>query len=107
MRKLILTSIGNPWDYLNGTNYAFGIDAGEGNSLLTAGYLLVRNVVLVIACLLVLSSIAGMIWAKNSQDRAQGKSGLMQRLGVVLIVGASAGVMTFLMTLCNLFFGVA
>lgn len=103
---ILTSSFGNPWDYLNGTSHDFGLDAGNANNVMTAAYLYLRNAALVIAIILILASLVSMIWSKSAQDRAQSKNGLVQRLGVVVVIGASSALLTFLMTILNVLFGI-
>lgn len=107
MQNILLTiNLGNPWDYLNGTSYKFGIDAGNANTVITAIYLIIRDGALAIATILILASFVSMIWAPNSQERAAAKKGMEHRFVVLFILGASSALLSLLMTLCNKFFGI-
>lgn len=103
-----LAAIGDPWDYLNGTSYSFGLDAGDANTVLTAIFLFVQNAALAVAVILIFTSIFGMIWSSNNtQERAQGKKCVQERLFALFIIGSASGILTLLMTVCNLLFGIA
>ena len=106
MGILLDTTLKDPWEYLNGSAIKFGIDAGNGNTILVAMYLFLRRGTLLIACILVLSSIIGMIVSGSAQERTANKNAVMQRLLVVFFIGAASGFLSLLMTLLGEIFNV-
>lgn len=103
----ILNTIGNPWDYLNGTEYGFGIDAGNANQVIVAVYNLFYAGTGTLAIVLIMSALVAMLFASSPQERAQGKDSLIKRFMILFILGCAAGFLTFLMMILNKIFGIA
>lgn len=104
---MILLSIGNPWDYLNGTSYAFGIDAGGANKAVGGVYNLFYVGVAGLTIVLIAAAIVGMIAASSPQAFSQGKETLKKRFLILLILGCASGFLTFVMTIFNNIFGIS
>lgn len=102
-----ITNTTDPWTYLNGTNIAFGIDAGEDNKVLVAIFHLFQNTGLTIGLILILASVVGMIWSGNSQERAQQKNAIKQRFVGFLVLGGAVELLTLLMKICNIVFAIS
>lgn len=108
MRVLLeVATLGNPWDYLNGTEYKFGLDAGGARNVLTAIYLFMQEAGLVLGLVLIVGSICGMIYTRNAQEKAAMKKSVYQRLMTIMLISAGSGILTFIMAVLNQFFGIS
>ncbi len=104
---ILLSGIGNAWDYLNGTKIGFGIGGTNADSVLIAIYDIIRKGSIIVAILLIVAAIIGMIFAGNAQERAAAKNGLFQRFFALFLIGASTGLLSFLMNVFNIIFGIS
>ena len=104
---LLDITIGDPWDYLNGTSIDFGINAGNADSVMIAIYNLIQGTAISITAILILCALITLALGKNSQEMSAAKKGLRDRVGALLIIAASTGILSLIMAICNEFFGIA
>lgn len=102
-----LLTIGNPWDYLNGTKYAFGIDAGNANKTIGGIYNFIYATVCTLTVVLIVAAIVSMIFSTSPKGFSEGKEALKKRFIVLIILGCASGFLTLLMTCLNIIFGIS
>lgn len=106
MGILLSTAFGNPWDYLNGKSYEFGINAGNANKVIGGIYNFAYTVVATMTIVMILSALVGMIIASSPRGRTQGKETMMNRFVVLFLLGCVPGFLTLIMTILNIIFGI-
>ena len=108
MRGILLDiTIGDPWDYLNGTSIDFGINAGNADPVMIAIYNFIQGAAITITAILILAALICILFSGNSQERATAKHTLQTRVVVLIALASATGILSLVMGLCNEFFGIS
>lgn len=100
-------SAGNPWDYLNGnvSGLEFGINAGQADSVFVAIFHLIQTGAISICVIALLFALIG-VMKGNPQEMAESKRSFTDRVMLLFIISAAAGILSFFMAICNYVFGI-
>lgn len=97
----------DPWDYLDGTAYPYAINAGAANGSLATFYVFLQNLGLGISVVLIMSSIVCLIYTTNATQRMEHKQAVVKRLKAMFLIGIATSLLSILMTICNMIFGIS